>query len=234
MLKNTRVVKVERATGAEAPVQVWTQPADGGSPVSLPADRVVSTVSVGVLKRAINEKLPPSSRMTFSPALPRSHREALKALNMGRLEKLVLFFDTMFWQRTQLYADGGNEAMYFLGYVPASLGEAVKFQDIVFSNEQSSAIFFIGGDDVLRYFKGVVAGTSEFEALKVNIQTQAMAAITDIFANDERFLDPNGNPIEVEEPLTNHTLLTSWTNDPYFSGSYAYLNKKAGLCGVTQ
>jgi monoamine oxidase len=52
------------------------------------AAKVIVTVPLGVLK---------SGAMAFDPPLPESHRRAIDAIGFGRFEKLLLRFDTAFW-----------------------------------------------------------------------------------------------------------------------------------------
>lgn len=52
------------------------------------ANRVIVTLPLGVLK---------AGAVRFDPPLPPDHRRAVEALGMGRYEKLVLRFDTPFW-----------------------------------------------------------------------------------------------------------------------------------------
>jgi len=188
----------------------------------LRADRVVSTASLGVLKKSLQGK-----GLRFQPALPPSHQEAIANLGMGFLEKIYLFFPTMFWQRTQLYADEGDEGLYYLAHVPPSYGpNDVKFTGILFHIEQSSCQFWFSGDDAIRLMKGVRFGTRKFEELKTNITDMALEAVRDIFDKDARFLDTDGNKIEVEEPMRNLTVMSNWISDPFYRGAYAYLSKR--------
>ena len=52
------------------------------------AAKVIVTVPLGVLK---------SGAIRFDPPLPPEHRRAIEAIGFGRFEKLVLRFDTAFW-----------------------------------------------------------------------------------------------------------------------------------------
>ena len=44
---------------------------------------------------------------------------------------------------------------------------------------------------------------------------------TDIFENDERFLDVNDNVIPIPQPYEDLTVLTNWISGPNFLGCYA-------------
>ena len=60
-----------------------------GSGETLEADRVIVTVSVGVLKRGL---------ISFEPPLPDSKQESIDALRMGVLNRTSLLFDEIFWK----------------------------------------------------------------------------------------------------------------------------------------
>ena len=70
---------------------------------TLPADAVVVTVPVGVLK---------AGSLVFRPALPRRTRRAIDELGMGVLNKTCLLFDDAFWDRD----------VEMIGYVGARTG----------------------------------------------------------------------------------------------------------------
>lgn len=147
-----------------------------------------------------------------------------------------MFFPTQFWKRTKVQAEEGNEGMYFLGHVPVSLdiGDkgAIKFMGILFHPENSSCQMWFSGDDALRYMEGVKRGTPEFDDLQETITNMAMDALRDIFENDPGFLDVEGNPIEVEEPLRHLTVMSDWASNENYLGCYAYLNRHGS--SVTQ
>ncbi len=66
------------------------------------AAKVIVTVPLGVLK---------SGAITFDPPLPPQHRRAIDAIGFGRFEKLVLRFDTAFWDdvdQIQIIANPGD------------------------------------------------------------------------------------------------------------------------------
>lgn len=56
---------------------------------TLSADRVIVTVPLGVLQ---------AGDISFSPALSEDHQTAIDDLGMGQLDKVILYFDTPFWQ----------------------------------------------------------------------------------------------------------------------------------------
>lgn len=222
VLKNKRAMEVEKTPARRRPVRVRVRDENTGAPRTLYADRVVSTVSLGVLQRRVTsgDENDRDELLSFDPPLPAIQRNALKSLSMGDLEKLVLFFPTMFWKRTRIHAEGGFEGLYFLGQVPESLPEGrMKWAGVLFAVEHSSVVLWFSGDDVEEFLGGKGGpGTPEFEAIKADLVEQAMDAIRDLFENDERLLDVNGAPVEVEEPYEDLTVLTNWHTDKNFLG----------------
>ncbi|WP_017604912.1 flavin monoamine oxidase family protein [Nocardiopsis alkaliphila] len=66
----------------------------------LTADRVLVTVPLGVLQ---------SGRVDFDPPLPPDKRQSLERLGNGRLEKLFLRFDEVFWGDAEVIVHLGTE-----------------------------------------------------------------------------------------------------------------------------
>ena len=71
------------------------------------AKKVIVTVPLGVLK---------SGAIRFDPPLPESHRRAIDAIGFGRFEKLVLRFDTAFWDDVDQIQVAGRPGEPFTGW----------------------------------------------------------------------------------------------------------------------
>ncbi|MBB6121199.1 flavin monoamine oxidase family protein [Nocardiopsis algeriensis] len=71
-----------------------------GGETSLRADRVLLTLPLGVLK---------AGAVGFEPELPAAKQRALGRLGSGRLEKLFLRFDEVFWGDAEVLVHLGNE-----------------------------------------------------------------------------------------------------------------------------
>lgn len=67
---------------------------------TLTADRILVTLPLGVLK---------SGRVEFRPALPAQKQQAVERLGNGRLEKLFLLFDEVFWGDAEVLVHLGTE-----------------------------------------------------------------------------------------------------------------------------
>lgn len=72
---------------------------------SLPADYVVVTVPLGVLKE---------SELRFEPPLPEFKRRAIRELGFGTLDKTVVVFESRFWPHDALPLGVVDDATYFL------------------------------------------------------------------------------------------------------------------------
>jgi monoamine oxidase len=71
------------------------------------ASKVIVTVPLGVLK---------SGAIRFDPPLPATHATAIQRLGMGRYEKLVLLFDTAFWDDVDQIQVLGRPGEPFTGW----------------------------------------------------------------------------------------------------------------------
>lgn len=71
------------------------------------AAKVIVTVPLGVLK---------SGAIRFDPPLPAGHSRAIERLGFGRFEKLVLEFDTAFWDDVDQIQIVGNPGRPFTGW----------------------------------------------------------------------------------------------------------------------
>lgn len=71
------------------------------------AKKVIVTVPLGVLK---------SGAVQFDPPLPEPHRRAIDAIGFGRFEKLVLRFDSAFWDDDDQIQVAGRPGQPFSGW----------------------------------------------------------------------------------------------------------------------
>lgn len=71
------------------------------------AAKVIVTVPLGVLK---------SGAIEFDPPLPASHTNAIERLGFGRFEKLVLRFDSAFWDDVDQIGVAGRPGAPFTGW----------------------------------------------------------------------------------------------------------------------
>jgi [histone H3]-N6,N6-dimethyl-L-lysine4 FAD-dependent demethylase len=62
------------------------------------ADIVLSTLTLGVLKIAIEETSNQENTVRFDPPLPQWKQVAIKRLGFGNLNKVILCFDRVFWE----------------------------------------------------------------------------------------------------------------------------------------
>ena len=69
-------------------------------PVALTADRALVTLPLGILQ---------SGQVAFEPALPGDKQDAVRRLGTGRLDKLFLLFDDVFWGDAEVIVNLGTE-----------------------------------------------------------------------------------------------------------------------------
>lgn len=85
---DTSVIKIEwNASGASVTTGIGE---------TLTADKVIVTLPLGVLKAGVVE---------FSPALPAGKQDAIRRLGAGHVDKLILKFDTVFWDEEMVSVD---------------------------------------------------------------------------------------------------------------------------------
>jgi polyamine oxidase len=91
-------------------------------------DRVIVTVPLGVLQAGTIE---------FSPPLPAAKREAIASMEMGSLEKVMLRFETRFW-------NGGQDLAWL--HLGTARGEFPLILDLSHDTGQPTLILLHGGD----------------------------------------------------------------------------------------
>lgn len=102
---------------------------------TLAADRVLVTLPLGVLK---------AGQVGFDPPLPDEKREAVERLGSGRLEKLFLRFDEVFWGDAEVIVHlGTEEGTWFHWYA----GQRVLGAPILVSRNGGAAARFMEGRD---------------------------------------------------------------------------------------
>jgi monoamine oxidase len=77
------------------------------------ARRVVITLPLGVLQTAEDQP----GAMRFSPELPREKLDAVHALDMGHVVRIVLQFENRFWEDLDIPGTGAEEDLSQLGFI---------------------------------------------------------------------------------------------------------------------
>ncbi len=112
---------------------------------AITADRVLVTVPLGVLK---------AKSIAFDPPLPDAKQQSIDRLGMGVLEKVVLRFDTAFWDDTDL-----------LGYVGDVPGQFIEWLNLLPATATPVLVGFNAGSVArgltTRSDTGVVAAASQ-------------------------------------------------------------------------
>ena len=97
---------------------------------SYDGERVIVTVPLGVLK---------AEQIEFKPALPAHKLDAIKSIAVGRLEKLILVFDSPFWR-----TDPDQTQTSF--YLSSEMSEWPKFYDLTATTGKPTLVLFQSGD----------------------------------------------------------------------------------------
>ncbi|WP_017583134.1 flavin monoamine oxidase family protein [Nocardiopsis valliformis] len=102
---------------------------------TLTADRVLVTLPLGVLQ---------AGQVDFTPELPADKRDAVRRLGNGRLEKLFLRFDDVFWGDAEVLVHlGTEEGAWFHWFA----GQNVLGEPILVSRNGGNAARFLAGMD---------------------------------------------------------------------------------------
>lgn len=93
---NTAVTKIKyNETGVEVTAENLKT---NNSQVTHKADIVLSTLTLGVLKIAIDETSRQENTVRFDPPLPQWKQTAIERLGFGNLNKIILCFERVFWE----------------------------------------------------------------------------------------------------------------------------------------
>lgn len=151
---------------------------------SYTADKVVVTVPLGVLKKA--------GEITFTPALPDSHRHAIERIGMGVLNKLYLKFDEPFW----------DTDVDWIESVPPATEKTQTWTEWV--NFKKAL-----GANVIMGFSAADAGVQQEALSDEALVASAMARLRLIYGADIP-----------EKPSA--YVRTRWQSDPFTYGSYSF------------
>jgi monoamine oxidase len=163
----------------------------GGNTRIAVAPRVIVTLPLSVLQQAATE----AAGVRFVPALV-AKRAALKALSAGAVIKLILHFDTPFWEKL---ADGRyRDAAFF--HTPGT-----PFR--TFWTPLPARIPF------LTAWSGGPPATRLLEMKPARILTAALQSVDSLFG-------PRTNAAARLRNWWMH----NWQNDPYTRGAYSYVN----------
>ena len=159
------------------------------------ADKVVLTTPLGVLK---------SKSIKFEPALPEWKSGAIERLGFGLLNKVVLVFDKVFWDRDRDMFGLLSEPSYGKGVVQAGY-EANRGKFYLFWNCVDTS-----GLPVLI---GLMAGDAAHDAERTaddDIVQEVMSRLRRCFRST-----PVPDPLE--------TIVTRWRSDRFARGTYSFV-----------
>eukprot|EP00960_Hanusia_phi_P059712 764266-Hanusia_phi.AAC.5 len=177
---NSKVKLVEHGKdGAQAACKVTLE--DGQT---LSSDVVVLTVPLGVLKK---------NDITFYPQLPRWKQAAIDKLGFGVLNKVVLAFDKIFWQRA-------TPKGKYIGYASERKGQFYLFIDITDCTSKPTLLALISG-----------SMATELEVTPDDEVVRNAMRVLGKIVGEGACEQPSGYKI------------TRWGQDPFAWGSYSFV-----------
>ncbi|KAG7674994.1 hypothetical protein KSW81_002503 [Nannochloris sp. 'desiccata'] len=161
---------------------------------------VVTTQSLGCLKKDENLAM-------FNPSLPEEKLKAINDMGMGVLDKVILVFDTPFW----------NETDFISREMPDLGGE----WSIFMNNEKT-----IGVPALVALNTGDTARAIE-EKTDEEILSEVMAVLRAMYGSSSTPVEATAGTDTSSASSTNipdpsEYYVTRWANDPWSCGSYSY------------
>ncbi|KAF2831372.1 lysine-specific histone demethylase 1 [Ophiobolus disseminans] len=159
------------------------------------ADKVVITTPLGVLK---------SGSVSFQPPLPDWKQGVIERMGFGLLNKIILVYETAFWEADRdmfgLLNEAENEASLQPEDYTAKRGRFYLFWNCLKTSGKPVLVALMAGDSA-----HYAENTSNDQLVKeVTDRLDAMFA-------------PN------HVPLPSETIVTRWKKDPFARGSYSYV-----------
>jgi hypothetical protein len=169
-----------------------------GNGVDYTGKYVVTTQSLGCLKKEENLAM-------FNPSLPETKLIAINDMGMGVLNKVILVFDTPFW----------NESDFISREMPNLGGEWSIFMNNVKT---------IGVPALVALHTGDTARALE-EKTDEEILSEVMIVLRGMYGNSSRDEDVTADGTASSSsdiPDPSEYYVTRWANDPWSCGSYSY------------
>lgn len=166
-----------------------------GSPTAIRARAGVVTLPAGVLRHAGD-----ASEVAFDPELPPAKREALRFIEMGHVVKIVLWYRTAFWERT----NGG------------------RYRDTTFFRSRDKAFPAYWTQYPVRSTL-VVAWAGGPRAIALDRFTRAKL----IERARKGFAAIVGEPERAQKEFEG-AAMHDWTHDPFARGAYSYVTVGGG------
>ncbi|KAF9343375.1 hypothetical protein BGX26_005840 [Mortierella sp. AD094] len=170
---------------------------------TLDCTAAVITVPLGVLK---------SQQIKFTPQLPTWKEQAIKNLGFGLLNKLVLVFESSFW----------DSDVELFGYVGSGKdGSSAKGLDLKAYRSSRGKFYMFWNCAVvagLPVLVTLMAGQSAYDCEQISkeeLVQEALETLALIFSHAR----PIPTPIE--------TIVTRWSQDEFAQGSYSFVAKEA-------
>jgi monoamine oxidase len=166
--------------------------------LSFTAPRALITLPLGVLQASEDD----AGAVHFIPALPQSKRDALNALEMGHVVRIVLHFRERFWEKLNIPGTGGDEDLSQLGFIHCPDGAIPTWWTLL--PERASVLVGWAGGPAAEKF---LARTQD------EVLASAFESLARIFGQSEDY---------IRDYLAS-SFMHDWQGDPFTRGAYAYI-----------
>ncbi|KAG2485737.1 hypothetical protein HYH03_015546 [Edaphochlamys debaryana] len=174
----------------------------GSSAFSIKAKRVIVTMPLGYLQAQLSAPSP----TLFTPAIGKTQSDAIKALGMGLLNKVILVWRNADWMK------GILTTPWLTVRNPTSPGEFSEFYVLANTPAKLPVIVCFNAGDAARAAEAL----TDAESVR-----RALAPLRHVAQAEERKLP---DPVQ--------TIVTRWHSDPWTLGSYSY--GKVGIAANTR
>jgi len=207
----SKVTKVQYGTNTPDLVQVTYLDGKTNTNKTILAKTILMTVPLGVLQKGV---------IQFEPPLPSRKQQAIDALGMGVLNKVILYWDT---PQTTWWPVGRE----VLTLANAHNHSNVNSANLLLDHDRSYTTFFNdhqlgnGGHFVLSaWIGGDLARAAEQEKNDNIIIAKVMNHLRTMMLSSLATSSSGQEVVVVPEPT--HTIVTHWGQDEFSYGSYSY------------
>jgi len=138
----------------------------------------------------------------FIPALPQSKQDALSALEMGHVVRIVLHFRERFWENLDIPGTGGDEDLSQLGFIHCPDVPIPTWWTLL-PERTSVLVGWAGGPAAEKFL------TRNHD----EVLASAFESLAPIFGQSEDYIRNN----------LASSFMHDWQNDPFTRGAYAYI-----------
>ncbi len=166
--------------------------------LSFSAPRTIITLPLGVLQAGEDQH----GAVRFDPELPREKRDAVRALEMGHVVRIVLHFHERFWEKIDIPGTGEKEDLSQLGFIHYPEAPISTWWTVL-PERAPLLVGWVGGPAA----EGFISQSQE------EILNSALDSLSRIFGVTENYV----------RSLLAGSFIHDWQADPFTRGAYSYL-----------